>query len=80
MTILGGGKFCDGGTYTVIDNNGRAPDGRVVAKWLHKLNFDKFCDALQAMVDDGSMCEERADKTYNAYANNHEIQNAYEEV
>jgi len=72
MTILGNPKFCDGGVFTIIDDNWTVPTGEEVAKWLHRLSFNRFCDVLQSMVDEGYMNMDKADKTYNAYADNNE--------
>ena len=72
MTILGNPKFCDGGVFTIIEDKWTVPTGEKVAKWLHRRSFNKFCDALQDMIDDGYMDMDKADRTYNAYADNHE--------
>ena len=71
MVVFTNGTWVDGCTHTIINNNGKEPNTSTIAEWLHKLSFDEFCDALQDMIDEGYMDEEKADKTYNAYANNH---------
>ena len=73
MTVFTKGTWADGCVHTIINDGGKKPDGPTIATWLHKLNPDEFCDALQAMIDDGYMDKDKADKTYNAYANNKEV-------
>lgn len=72
MTILTNGTWAGGCVHTIIKDTPDKPDGPTVAAWLHALDFNEFCDALQAMIDDGSMGKDKADKTYNAYVNKHE--------
>ena len=75
MTIYTSGSWASGCTHTVIlDENSDLPkpDGPTVAKKLHSMSFEDFCNALQAMIDNGYMDKEKADKVYNAYADKHE--------
>ena len=80
MAVFTKGTWAWGCVHTVVNDDPVAPNVVAVAKWLHKLPFNEFCDALQSMIDDGYMDKDRADKTYNAYAKKHETHNAYEET
>ena len=67
MSIYNGLKFCDGGKIIVIDDKGRFPSGPEIAKWLFRLNEEKFIEALAEMVDSGYMKVNKGEKTLNAY-------------
>jgi len=73
MTVYTKGTWAGGCVHTIVpDHDGTEPSGTTIGEWLHKLPYNEFCDALQSMIDDGYIDKDKADNTYNAYADNND--------
>ena len=75
MSVLTYGSWASGCSHVIVlDGNSILPkrDGRDIAAELFSMAYEKFCDALQEMVDGKEINQSRADDIYITYANKDE--------